>query len=99
MKKIIMLVLTLSVFAVMTATASASWGVYYNSGENWSAGYHQDYEGERGLPFGWHDRYEAMRWHYHLERINEWEWSHCFRLPCLQMAWLLNMVFGTMAIM
>jgi len=78
MNKIKWVVLTLSIFAVMTATASANWGVYYNSGDNWSVGFHQDYDGERAMPFAWHDRYEAMRLHYHLERIRDWEWEHRF---------------------
>jgi hypothetical protein len=78
MRKMLILVLTMAVLTSMSATVSANWGSYYSSGENWSVSFHQDSEGERGLPFGWHERYENMRYHHHLERVYDWEWEHRF---------------------
>jgi hypothetical protein len=74
-----MLVGVLGVLALTPLTASAdSFGFYYNSGNNWHPRFHSDYEAERGLPFRWHDHYEAMRVSYHMERIHEVEWGHRF---------------------
>ncbi|AIF52816.1 hypothetical protein [Pelosinus sp. UFO1] len=71
MKRIVMLILTISVLMMMSVTASAAHGHKDrgNHDNGWHRTHHNDVEAERGLPFAWHERYDSMRGNYHLERV------------------------------
>ncbi|MDR3561190.1 MAG: hypothetical protein P4N41_24580 [Negativicutes bacterium] len=82
MKKTLMIVLTLSVLLLMSVTASAQhdWhnDQHYDNDNNWHHTHHGDNDSERGMPFGWHDRFDTMRDHHRLERVEGREWDHRF---------------------
>lgn len=78
MKKLMIPILAASILSLTSLTASAhEWG-YYDNDSNWRHAHHNSYESERGLPFGWHDRYESIRVHHRMERIHDREWRHRF---------------------
>jgi|GEM_PF-2801235 len=80
MKKILSLLLMLSVIMLMSVTASAQdWhDSFYESNNNWVHTHHNDIDSERGLPFAWHERYNSMKRHHHLERIHDEEFGGRF---------------------
>lgn len=71
MKRIVMLILTISVLMMMSVTASADHRHKDrgNHDNGWHRTHRNDVEAERGLPFAWHERYDSMRGNYHLERV------------------------------
>lgn len=71
MKRLLMLILTISVLMMMSVTASADHRHkdWENHDNRWHRTHHNDEEAERGLPFAWHERYDSMRENYHLERV------------------------------
>jgi len=80
MRKILSLLLALSVVMLMSVTASAhDWhnGPYDND-KSWVHRHHNDTESERRLPFSWHEHLFSMAEHHHLERVYDREWDHRF---------------------
>lgn len=76
MKKTVLLILTLSVLTLMSATVSA-----HDRGDQdrgWHHARHEDMDSERGLPFAWHEQRHAIHEAHHLERIEDREWDHRF---------------------
>jgi hypothetical protein len=80
MRKVLSLLLTLSVLMLMSVTASAhDWhNDPYDNDSHWVHRHHNDAESERGLPFAWHEHLNSMREHHHLERVYDREWNDRF---------------------
>lgn len=80
MKKLLLIILSLSVLMLLSVTASAyDWhNDPYDNDSHWVHSRHNDVESERGLPFAWHEHYSSMREHHHLERIEDREWNDRF---------------------
>jgi hypothetical protein len=79
MKRLILVLMTLSVLMVGTTTASAdSWGFHYSSGENWNVRFHSDNDAERGWGFSWRDHFRDMHIRYHMEEVYDREWEQRF---------------------
>jgi hypothetical protein len=70
----------ISTLVLMSVTASAhDWhDGHYDNDKNWIHTHHNGLAAERGLPFAWHERFNSMREHHHLERIYDREWSDRF---------------------
>lgn len=79
MKKLVLMLLTLSILIIGTATASAdSWGFYYSSGDNWRQTHHDDFNSETRLPFKWYDYREFWSGHNQMKPIYDRRWSNRF---------------------
>jgi hypothetical protein len=79
LKRVLILVLTLSMLLIMSMTANAdSWGFYYNSGDNWRQTHHDDATSEGGLPFRWHQNRAAWSGHTQLKVIYDRRWTDRF---------------------
>lgn len=93
MKKMLFLIITLSVFMLMSVTASAhGWQDdnnrddnhhrdrhhHYSDDSGWHRTHDNDYRSERDLPFRWHDSYRSMYRQHHLERIYDRDWNDRF---------------------
>lgn len=66
---------------LMSVTASANdWhrDRNFDRDRNWHQTHHNDIESERDLPFAWHERYDSMREHHHLERVYDRGMEHRF---------------------
>jgi hypothetical protein len=86
MKRVLSLVLTLSVMLLMSVTASAQhdWqnDRHYDNDSNWQHTHHRDVQSDNQMPFRWHEHYQSLRDHHHLERVYDRDLSH--RFPGLQ---------------
>lgn len=89
MKKIIVLIVMLSMLLLMSATVSARGDDRdrqhrhrHDNNKKYHRVHYKDRDYERHLPFRWHDRFYSMRDHHRLERIQHDEWRH--RFPGLQ---------------
>lgn len=40
--------------------------------------HHYYYDDERRFPFAWHEHFESMRYHHHLDRVYDHEWGDRF---------------------
>lgn len=81
MRRLLILIVTLSVLMMISVTASAAHG-HKDRGNHhnnkWHRTHYNDVDSERGLPFVWHEHYDSMRGNYHLERVYDQEMDHRF---------------------
>ncbi|MDR3565474.1 MAG: hypothetical protein P4N59_29120 [Negativicutes bacterium] len=81
MKKARIVVIALTGLMLLAATASAhDWqnDRHYENDRNWQHTHHNDAQAEKGMPFNWHERYDSLRGHHRLERVEGREWENRF---------------------
>lgn len=80
MRRMLILIVTLSVLMMISVTASAAHGHKDRGNHNnkWHRTHYNDADSERGLPFVWHEHYDSMRGNHHLERVYDREMDHRF---------------------